>query len=437
VDKFRGGVLTETVSTTATTTAAQDDTSLMAFFKEMNLQEKRTFWGCWAGWSLDGMDFMIYPLVLGTVIAMWDVDRGVAGMVTTLTILTSSIGGWLGGYFADRIGRVRMLKITILWFSFFSVLCAFAQDFTQLAIYRALLGFGFGAEWSAGAILVGETVKAKYRGRAVGSVQSGWAIGWGLAVVAQAAVYSLAEPEWAWRIMFLLGGLPALLVFYLRRYVREPEVSVKTMQATAGNRPSIFEIFKGGYLKTTVLACIMTSGATGGYYAINTWLPTYLTNDRGLSVVASTGYMFFLIIGAFLGFMFGAWFADRFGRRKLFLFFSVGAATLVVMYIQLPLSNSVMFFLGLPMGFFSTGHFSGMGPILTELYPTRLRGSGQGFTYNFGRGLGAFIPAFVGILSLYLPLGDAMALFAVISYGIFFVAAFMLPETKGMELHVD
>ncbi len=190
------------------------------------------------------------------------------------------------------------------------------------------------------------------------------------------------------------------------------------MQTTpASERASIFEIFKGGYLKTTMLAAVMTSGATGGYYAINTWLPVYLTKEKGMSVVASTGYLVFLIIGAFLGFVFGAWFADRFGRRKLFLFFSVSAAILVVAYIQLPLSNSVMFFLGLPMGFFSTGHFSGMGPILTELYPTRLRGSGQGFCYNFGRGLGAFIPAFVGYLSLYLPLGDAMSIFAVISYG--------------------
>lgn len=431
-------ITTGTTPDTTSSTSAAGDTSLTAFFKDMSVQEKRTFWGCFGGWSLDGMDFMIFPLVLGTLLTLWDLDRGSAGIVTTLTILTSSIGGWIGGYYADRIGRVRMIKLTILWFSFFSVLCAFAQDFTQLAIYRALLGFGFGAEWSAGAILVGETVKAKYRGRAVGSVQSGWAVGWGLAVIAQAAVYSLAEPALAWRIMFLLGGLPALLVFYLRRYVVEPQVSVQSMRAAeAGNRPSMLEIFKGGYLKTTLLASVMTSGATGGYYAINTWLPTYLTNQRGLSVVASTGYMVFLIIGAFLGFIFGAWFADRFGRRKLFLFFSAGAATLVVLYIQLPLSDSVMFFLGLPMGFFSTGHFSGLGPILTELYPTRLRGSGQGFTYNFGRGMGAFIPAFVGYLSLYMPLGDAMSIFAVISYGVFFVMALMLPETRGKELVAD
>ena len=122
---------------TTSSTSAAGDTSLTAFFKDMSVQEKRTFCGCFGGWSLDGMDFMIFPLVLGTLLTLWDLDRGSAGIVTTLTILTSSVGGWIGGYYADRIGRVRMIKLTILWFSFFSVLCAFAQDFTQLAIYRA------------------------------------------------------------------------------------------------------------------------------------------------------------------------------------------------------------------------------------------------------------------------------------------------------------
>ena len=127
-----------------------DDTSLMAFFKDMNTPQRRTFWGCFAGWSLDGMDFMMYPLVLGTLIGLWGVERDYAGFVASLTIITSAFGGWFGGYIADRVGRVTVIKFSILWFSFFSVLCAFAQDFTQLAIYRALLGFGFGASTASG-----------------------------------------------------------------------------------------------------------------------------------------------------------------------------------------------------------------------------------------------------------------------------------------------
>lgn len=426
-------------SDTSISEKSGDDGSLMAFFKDMNTTERRTFWGCFAGWSLDGMDFMMYPLIMGTLIGLWDIGRDDAGYVLSLTILTSALGGWFGGYFADRVGRVTMIKFTILWFSFFSILCAFAQDFTQLAIYRALLGFGFGAEWSAGAILVGETVKAKYRGRAVGSMQSGWSVGWGAAAILQALTYTLAPEEYAWRIMFLIGGLPALLVFYLRRYVPEPDISVQNRERMAqqGNWPSIIDIFKPGMIKTTIVASLLTTGATGGYFSVNTWLPTYLKTDRGLSVIDSTGFLVFLIFGSFLGFLFGAWFTDRFGRRKLFMSFAVAASILVLVYTQLPISNEVMFYLGFPLGFVSTGHFAGMGPILTELYPTRLRGSGQGFCYNFGRGLGAFFPGLVGWLSLSLPLGTAMSIFAVMSYGLFFVAAVILPETKGKTLTVE
>src|SRR5438874_6977189 len=184
-----------------------EDTSLLAFYRDMNQPERRTFWACAAGWALDGMDFMIYPLVIGTIIAMWKVDPGSAGLAGTVTLLASAIGGWLGGYLADRIGRVKTLQLTILWFSFFSLACAFVQDFNQLLIARALLGLGFGGEWAAGAVLMGETIRAQYRGRAVGSVQYGWAIGWGIAVIAQAVLFYYLPVEEAWRWMFAKGAL--------------------------------------------------------------------------------------------------------------------------------------------------------------------------------------------------------------------------------------
>src|SRR5215510_15646117 len=130
-----------------------EDTSLLAFYRGMNLAERRTFWACAAGWALDGMDFMIYPLVIGSIIALWKVDAGTAGLAGTVTLLSSAIGGWLGGYLADRIGRVRTLQITILWFSIFSLVCAAVQNFDQLLLARAVLGLGFGGEWAAGAVL--------------------------------------------------------------------------------------------------------------------------------------------------------------------------------------------------------------------------------------------------------------------------------------------
>ncbi len=418
---------------------AVEDASLTAFYRDMTPPERHTFWACAAGWALDGMDFMIYPLVIGTIIKLWSVDAGTAGLAATVTLLASALGGWLAGYLADRIGRVLTLQITILWFSVFSLVCAFAQDFSQLLIARALLGLGFGGEWAAGAVLMGETIRAQYRGRAVGSVQSGWAIGWGMAVLAQAVLFSILPPETAWRWMFVIGAAPALLVFYLRRYVEEPKVAAETRARAreAGDSPAIWEIFSGPLLRTTLLASLMSAGCQGGYYAITTWLPRFLTTERGLSIVSSTGYLAALIIGSFAGYLAGAWLADRLGRRPLFLIFSLGAVAVVLIYTQLPLSNAVLWVLGFPLGFFASGYFSGMGAFLTELYPTRLRGSGQGFCYNFGRGIGALFPALVGYLSAGMSLASAIAIFAVIAYGVFFLTAYALPETRGKVLHAD
>ena len=418
---------------------AAGDASLAAFYRAMNAPERRTFWACASGWALDGMDFMIYPLVVGTIIRFWHVDAGRAGLAVTATLLASAVGGWLAGYLADRIGRVRTLQITILWFAVFSVVCALTQDFAQLLVARAVLGLGFGGEWAAGAVLMGETIRPEFRGRAVGSVQAGWAVGWGLAVLAQAILFALLPPEQAWRGMFLVGGLPALLVFFLRRNVTEPEVAQRTRarQAASGEHPALWEIFAPGILRTTVLASLATMGCQGGYYAITSWLPRFLTTARKLSIVGSTGYLAALIAGSFAGYLVGAWLADRIGRRPLFLIFSLGAIAVILAYTQVPLSNGALWVLGFPLGFFASGYFSGMGAFLTELYPTRLRGSGQGFCYNFGRGVGALFPALVGYLSTVLSLANAMAVFSVAAYALFFLAAYALPETRGRVLLAD
>lgn len=405
--------------------------SLGDFFKSMTPIERRTFVACAGGWGLDGMDFMIYPLVIGTIMHQWSIGAGPAGFAATLTLLASAIGGWTAGYVSDRFGRVRVLQVTILWFSLFSLLSAFAQNFHQLVIFRALLGFGFGGEWAAGAILMGETIRPQFRGRAVGSVQSAWAIGWGAAVLAQAIVFTTLPAAIAWRVMFAIGALPALLVFYLRRNVEEPAIAIA---ARRNAQASPFAIFGRETAKVTILAGLLSTGAQGGYYAITFWLPTFLKVDRHLSVVGSTPYLAVLILGSFIGYLTGAWLSDRLGRRPLFLIFAIGAIVTIVAYTQLVIPNGGMLILGFPLGFFASGYFSGMGPFLTELFPTRLRGSGQGFAYNFGRGLGALFPAMIGYLTQSVGYGNAIAIFAVAAYALFFIAAFALPETKGRVL---
>jgi MFS family permease len=415
---------------TAITTDATD-AGLGAFWRSMSFEERRTFWGCAIGWALDGMDFMLYPLVIGTIMSQWGVSAGAAGAGATVTLLCSAIGGWLAGFLSDRFGRVRTLQVTVAWFAVFSLLCAFAQSFDQLLILRALLGLGFGGEWAAGAVLMGETIRPAFRGRAVGCVQSAWAVGWGLAVLAQAILFTVLPPHEAWRAMFAVGVLPALLIFYVRRHVREPAIA-EAARTTV--RAGLGAIFAPAVLRVTVLASLLSMGAQGGYYAITTWLPQYLKAGRGLTTVGSTGYLAFLIVGSFVGYVFGAWLADRIGRRPLFLIFSAGAVVLVLVYTQAPIPADAVLLLGLPLGFFASGYFSGIGPFLTEIYPTALRGSGQGFCYNFGRGVGALFPLLVGWLSSVMPLANAMAIFAAAAYGLFFVMALLLPETRGKVL---
>nr|WP_249676507.1 MFS transporter [Acidocella sp. C78] len=184
----------------------------------------------------------------------------------------------------------------------------------------------------------------------------------------------------------------------------------------------------------TILGALLSTGAQGGYYAITFWMPTFLKVDRHLSIVGSTPYLAVLILGSFAGYLTGAWLSDRLGRRMLFLIFSAGAIITIVAYTQIDIPNEAMLILGFPVGFFASGYFSGMGPFLTELFPTRLRGSGQGFCYNFGRGLGALFPALIGFLTKSVGYGNAIAIFAVAAYSLFFLAALALPETRGRVL---
>jgi MFS family permease len=406
---------------------------LVEFYSVLTPIERRTFWACFGGWVVDGIDFMIYPLVIGTIISQWNVLPSTAGFAVTATLIASAVGGWGAGILSDRIGRVRTLQITVLWFSVFSLLCAFAQNFTQLVVLRALLGIGFGGEWTAGAVLIGETVRPQFRGRAVGSVQSGWAIGWGIAVALQTIFYLVLPPEEAWRWLFAFGVFPALLVALLRRFVPEPEIAVRVQQADVPRAP-FWDIFKPPVLKATILTALLGTGAQGGYYAITTWVPLFLKSQRHLSVIGTSGYLAVLIAGSLSGYLVGAWLSDWMGRRNLFLLFSLTAPLLVIAYLALPIPDHLMLVLGFPLGFCASAYYSGLGPFFTEMFPTHLRGSGQGFAYNFGRGIGALFPALVGILAERMSLGGAITVFAVLAYGLFFVMALIMPETRGRVL---
>jgi MFS family permease len=402
----------------------------MSWLTDLTSRERSTLNATFAGWMLDGLDVMVYSFVLPSLILFWHIGKGQAGLLGTSAALLSSVGGWAAGLAADRFGRVRILQLTIVWFAFFTFLSGFAQDFTQLFVIRGLQGLGFGGEWAVGSVLIGETIRARYRGRAVGTVQSGWALGWGLAAIFSVLFFRFLPPALAWRAMFWIGLAPAALAVYVRRHVPESEVYLHAARPTGA---SFLKIFSPAILRTTVLASLVALGAQGGYYAINTWLPLYL-NQRGLSVTHTGGYLSVVIAGSFAGYLTGAQLADRLGRRWTLLLFAAGAAVTVLLYTAVPIRGTLMLSLGFPLGFFPSGSFSPMGSFFSELFPTEIRGSGQGFAYNLGRGVGAFFPAMVGYVSAGMQLGSAIAIFAAAAYALMVLAVLLLPETRGAEL---
>ena len=420
-------------------TAAAGEHHPTAWYSELKPRERNAFWACIGGWMLDAMDVQMFSFAIPAIIAAFAITNADAGLIGTATLLTSAFGGWFAGALSDRFGRVRTLQITIAWFAVFTCLCGFAQNYTQLFIFRGLMGLGFGGEWAAAAVLMGEVIRPEHRGKAVGAMQSGWAVGWGIAALLATFLFSVLAADIAWRVLFWFGVTPALLVFFVRRFVDEPPVFAATQNnlAAAGTKANFLEIFSPAMLRTTLLTSLLATGAQGGYYAITTWLPTFLRTERKLTVLGTGGYLAVIIIGSLLGYWLSAWLADRIGRRANFILYAVCSLVTVIAYTQLPVTDQVMLFLGFPLGFFASGIFSGMGPFLTELFPTRMRGSGQGFTYNFGRGIAALNPLFVGMLSAKLPLGQSIGVFAAIAYGLLIAAALLLPETKGRVLTAE
>jgi MFS family permease len=425
------------MSTTASPSAPSTARFLgLEWLAQLSPSERSTLVATFGGWALDGMDVMVYSFVIPSLIAAWHISQGQAGLLGTVALLISAVGGWLAGTLADRFGRVRILQLTIVWFAVFTFLSGFTQSFTQLLVTRGLQGLGFGGEWAVGSVLMGETIRAQHRGKAVGTVQGGWAIGWGLAAIFYTILFKTLPEAVAWRAMFWIGILPSLLVFYIRRRVAEPQIYTETrkrVQAT-GAQVRFLEMFSPEVLEVTLLTCLLAVGAQGGYYAITTWLPTFLKTQRKLSVLNTGAYLFVVIVGSFIGYMVSAYLADRLGRKKTLILYAICSFVTVIAYTHMPLSNSAMLVLGFPLGFFASGVFSPIGAFFTELFPSRLRGSGQGFSYNFGRGVGALFPTWVGFLSARVPLGQAIAIFAASAYLIMILGTALLPETRGKEL---
>ncbi|RXS88406.1 MFS transporter [Streptomyces sp. TM32] len=411
----------------------QDEVSgPFAWFRGLPRQGRKAFFGAFGGYALDSYDFQVLPLGLVAIAAYFHLSKGQAGLLTTVTLVVSALGGILAGVLIDKIGRSRTLMLTVATYATFTVLCGFAVNYPMLLACRALQGLGFGGEWAAGAILVAEYASTRYRGRTVAFVQGAWAAGWGLAVIVATTVLDHVHGDLAWRVLFWTGALPGLLLLYLRRSVNDaPRANSRPEK---GESTPVTAVFGRGLLRTTLFASLLATGVQGGYYTIATWLPTYLKTERHLTVVGTGSYLFLLITGAFLGYLTGGYLTDWLGRRKAIALFAVLSGGILFAYTHIPAgANQLLLVLGFPLGFCASAIFSGFGSFLAELYPTEVRGTGQGLTYNVGRAVGAFFPTAVGFQAGGNGLGGALV-YGAVGYVIALVALLGLPETRGRAL---
>jgi MFS family permease len=388
---------------------------------------------------LDAMDFMIYAMAVGRLKTYFGFDDAAAGMLGTVTLATSALGGLVFGVVADRFGRTRALMGTILIFSLASLGAATSQSVAQLLMWRAVLGIGMGGEWASGAVLVSETWPPAHRNKAISIVQSGWAIGYILAAVMAALILgspSLGPDSWRW--LFVAGVLPAFLVLWVRRNVPEPVVWSERRVPRVSNPFAV--IFGRALIGRTLLVILLGSTLQFAYWGIFFWLPGFLARPiaqggAGMGVVGSLGWIIPVQIGAYFGYLTFGFIADRAGRRRTFIGFMLAAATLVPIYALMARSPLVLLLLGPVLGYAGHGYFSMFGGFVAELFPTPVRATGQGTSYNAGRLAGALAPYVIGVLAQQPRIGLGLA---IASTSAFFLASaaiiFMLPDRSGEPL---
>jgi len=409
---------------------------MMDSLKSISSQQWRCLFAAQLGWMLDAMDVMLYAFALTTIQVEFDLSSSQAGALASATLIASAVGGIGFGILADRFGRARTLMISILAYSVFTGLTATAGSLVELFVWRALVGLGMGGEWSAGSVLVSETWPAEHRGKAIGFMQAGWAVGYILAAILAASIL----PLFGWRALFLIGIAPALLTLWIRRNVQEPEIwRTRSNNNVSGVAPGITELLQAPFLRRAVLGSAMTMAVLFAYWGLFTWMPAFLSRPieqggAGLGIVKSSAWIIPMQIGAFFGYTSFGFFADRMGRRPVFAAFLVCAAILVPMYGQLAQQEWALLVLGPLVGFFGHGYFSVFGVMLSELFPTHLRGTAQGTVYNIGRAFSALAPYTIGAVADSSGLGSALG----ITSAFFLIGAalmFTLPETRGRDLH--
>jgi len=390
---------------------------------------RKALLGSAVGYAMDGFDLLILGFMLRTISGDLKLSQAQSASLVTATLIGAVLGGIGFGMLSDRLGRVRVLTWSIVLFAVFTGLCAFAQGYLDLLIYRGIAGLGLGGEFGIGMALVAEAWPASKRARASSYVGLGWQAG----VLAAALVTPLLLPLIGWRGMFALGVVPALAAYVIRASLHEPEIFAEKFQDHPKQSALHLLVKDGETIKLSLGMVILCSVQNFGYYGVMIWLPNYLSARFGFALTQSALWTCVTVAGMALGiFLFGH-IADRVGRRPAFLGYMSGAAIMVLVYSRLtdPMQLLVA---GAVMGFFVNGMLGGYGALISELFPTAARATAQNALFNIGRGVGGFGPVVIGAIAAAYSFETAIALLAVL-YGLDILAMwFLIPERRGAAL---
>jgi len=400
-------------SATIPITIVLTDTRSPRTFRQLALDPTRrnTLVAASLGWMLDSMDAMLFSLLIPAIERDLHLTAATAGGILSLTLIAAAAGGIFFGFVADRLGRTRALSASILIYCLATGLCAFTHSALELAACRILLGLGMGGEWAAGAALVAETWPTEHRAKALGLVQSAWAIGYALAAAVTALVMPHFSPHLGWRAVFLVGMLPAVVTVWIRRRIQEPEA----FAALQPNAPAPFrDLFRGELGRSALIITAMNAASLFAWWGLFSWVPAFLSlpiaqGGHGLNIVRTSSFTILMQAGTFLGYTSFGLFADRFPRKRVYITFLVIAAAVVPIY-TLASSAFAVLLLGPIIGFFGSGFFSGFSVIASEAFPTALRGRAMGMAYNLGRIVSAAAPYTIGRLSETHGIGSALVL---------------------------
>jgi MFS family permease len=381
------------------------------------------------GYAMDGFDMLILGFMLPEISDELQLTGGQAGSLVTWTLLGALVGGVVFGHLSDRFGRMKVLSWSIMLFAVFTGLCALAQGYGSLLVFRTICGLGLGGEFGIGMALAAETWPANQRAR----VSSYVALGWQAGVLLAALVTPMLLPFIGWRGMFAVGVLPAVVSFLLRRVMEEPEIFVQHAAATQSAIPLKLLVKDLATVRVSVGVCILCSVQNFGYFGLMIWLPTYLSAQLHFGLTKSAIWTVATILGMGCGIWVFGQLADRIGRRPAFFIFQSGAAIMVVIYSQLTNATALLI-AGACMGVFVNGMLGGLGALISELYPTAARATAQNVLFNVGRAVGGLGPLVVGSVASRYSFPAAIGMLATIYVIDIFATAVLIPETKGVEL---